>query len=206
MSLRIGLISDVHAAPEPLQLAWNVLRQQDFELIFCAGDVAGYGTELDATVKLLLEYRCRVVLGNHDLWSIWASENKFDNQTYQFLRTLPVQDNLNVADTDLCMVHGSPPDSLMEGIKLLDENGEIVPAQMAFWSEALAGCPCDVLVVGHTHQVFAEKLGKVLVVNPGSTVFNHTCAIISLPEQEVRFFALGNTPPVKSWHWGLFDG
>jgi predicted phosphodiesterase len=205
LSLKIGLISDVHASPEPLQLALATLRQHDVEFILCAGDVAGYGSELDATVGLLLEYRCRVVLGNHDLWTIWESENNFDNQTYKYLRTLPVQDQLNVADTDLCMVHGSPPDSLMEGIKLLDEQGEIVPAQMAFWSEALGGCHCDVLIVGHTHQVFAEKLGETLVINPGSTVFNHTCAVVSLPEREVKFLALGDNLPVKSWHWGLFD-
>jgi predicted phosphodiesterase len=45
-----------------------------------------------------------------------------------------------------------------------------------------------VLVVGHTHQVFAETVGGVLVVNPGSSAFNHSCAILSLPDCTYRCF------------------
>ena len=39
-----------------------------------------------------------------------------------------------------------------------------------------------VLLVGHTHQVFCEQLGNTLVINPGSTRFKRTCAILSLPD------------------------
>jgi putative phosphoesterase len=64
--------------------------------------------------------------------------------------------------------------------------------------------PADVLIVGHTHQVFAERLGHILVVNPGSTLFNHTCAILTLPEMTVQILSLSNKAPVLSWNWGMF--
>ena len=64
----------------------------------------------------------------------------------------------------------------------------------------------DVLVVGHTHQLFTERLGGTLVINPGSTQFNHSCAILSLPDLEVRIFSLSNQAPLKSWNWGAHPG
>lgn len=93
--------------------------------------------------------------------------------------------------------------SLLEGIRLRDENGVLIPDQQTFWGERLRGFGFDVLVVGHTHQVFAEELGGVLVVNPGSTRFNHSCAILRLPELAVRILPLGGKPPLLAWNWGL---
>ncbi len=62
-------------------------------------------------------------------------------------------------------------------------------------TERLQGFPHDVLLAGHTHQMFCEPLG--------STQFNHTCAIMSLPEMEVEVFGLSGEEPVKVWNWGV---
>ena len=102
----------------------------------------------------------------------------------------------------LYLVHASPPRSDMEGIRLLDERGEVLPDCKRTWSERLQGFGYDVLVVGHTHQVFAERLADTLVVNPGSTKFNHSCAILDLPELEFRALPLGDKKVVASWNWG----
>ena len=71
------------------------------------------------------------------------------------------------------------------------------------WRLELEGYDFDALVVGHTHQVFTEVLGQTLVINPGSTKFNNTCAILSLPAKEVSMFSLLGRPPKKVWHWGM---
>jgi len=47
MSVKIGLISDMHATPGPLKEALSIFREEGVDRILCAGDVAGYGTELD---------------------------------------------------------------------------------------------------------------------------------------------------------------
>ncbi|PLX74449.1 MAG: hypothetical protein C0615_09435, partial [Desulfuromonas sp.] len=163
----------------------------------------GYGTELKETIRLLHNGNCRSILGNHDLWWLEMNGTGSSGPADRYLRTLPVVVERDVYDQRIVMVHGSPPASLMDGIKLLDEDGELIPAMRALWQERLQDFSGDVLVVGHTHQVFAERLGKVLVVNPGSTCFNHTCAILTLPECTVDFFPLGGQEPEPVWNWGL---
>jgi predicted phosphodiesterase len=57
--------------------------------------------------------------------------------------------------------------------------------------------------VGHTHQVYAEQLGKVFVVNPGSSIFNHSCMILSLPDLQLQTFSLGGQEIVKCWNFSM---
>jgi putative phosphoesterase len=73
------------------------------------------------------------------------------------------------------------------------------------WADHIKEDDFDVLVVGHTHQVFAEKLGNTLVINPGSTKFNHTCAVLRLPEMETRIFPLSDKIPLRVWNWGMMS-
>lgn len=203
MNMKIGLIGDVHATAGPVREALAVLQQEGVDTILCPGDIAGYGTELQPTVELLVAGGCRAVLGNHDLWWLEDSDRVADGAVEDYLQSLPAVIEFSVEGKDFYMVHASPPVSLQDGIRLLDENGRLLPEQQEFWSDYLKDFSFDVLVVGHTHQVFAERLGDVLVVNPGSTRFNHTCAILSLPGMDVRIFPLGGRTPVPAWNWGL---
>jgi len=203
MSQRIGLLSDPHATAAPLRQALELLRGAGAELLLCAGDIAGYGDELEACIDLLAGYGCRAVIGNHDLWHL-ERDDVADADVY--LAALPVSLQLELTGVRLTMVHASPPDSLLEGIRLLDEGGRLHEEQRRIWGEKLRGTDADVLVVGHTHQVFAEQLGNLLVVNPGSTRFNHSCALLSLPEREVHFIPLGGREILPAWNWGMERG
>lgn len=208
MTVKIGLISDVHAAAAPLQEALRIFSEERVEAILCAGDIAGYGTQLEQTVATLIKSGCRAIVGNHDLWHLSRAEdeNQFNGPIEGYLRSLYSTEKIAFAGKIIFMVHASPPDSLLNGIRLLDEEGALIRAQADDWSEALQQVAYDVLVVGHTHQVFAEQLGDVLVINPGSTLFNHTCAILTLPEMEVRFIPLSGKQPLLSWNWGMLQG
>ncbi len=42
----IGLISDVHVTPAPIEEALSIFEQAGVEQVFCAGDIAGYGGSL----------------------------------------------------------------------------------------------------------------------------------------------------------------
>ena len=203
MSTRIGLISDVHATPAPLEEALTIFRREGVEKILCAGDIAGYGEQLDETVELLMAGHCHAIVGNHDIWHLEDMIDETCGESELFLERLPSILELNVENKALYMVHASPPRSYTQGMKLLDENGELIPAQVKDWTTCLHGFGRDILVVGHTHQVFAEQLGRTLVINPGSTKFNHTCAILSLPEQDFRVFPLSGKTPLRRWNWGV---
>lgn len=206
MTVKIGLIADVHATAAPVKEALEIFGNEGIDTILCAGDIAGYGTELEETVALLIDGGCRTVAGNHDIW--WRA--RFDRGTEtpvaSYLRGLPMTMELSVAGKRITMVHASPPESLLDGIRLLDEDGALIPSQKKYWTERLASFPGDVLVVGHTHQVFSEQLGIALVVNPGSTRFNHTCAILTLPDLDVRSIPLGGRTPVPAWNWSMEAG
>lgn len=202
MSTKIGLISDVHATPEPVKEALSIFRDAGVEQILCAGDIAGYADALDQTVELLIKSGCSAIAGNHDYWHLERDDNQKDAQSSQYLSALPSVLELMIEGKRVYMVHASPPRSIMEGIRLLDEYGNLVIEHRDHWAERLDGFEYDVLVVGHTHQVFAEQLGRTLVVNPGSTKFNHTCAILTFPDLELQWFSLSNQSPVASWNWG----
>ena len=204
MPTRIGLISDLHATVAPVKEAMAIFEAQGVELILCPGDVVGYGEEEVATIALLQQSRCQTILGNHEIWYLEETTPDTNQQTLNYLRRLPLTLELNIENKSIYMVHASPPSSSMEGIKLLDENGMILPAEKQYWSEQLADFNQDILIVGHTHQVFAEQLANTLVINPGSTKFNHTCAILELPDLHFEIFPLSNELPVKSWNWGQY--
>jgi len=202
VSTRIGLISDPHATAAPVAEALSLFKAAGVERIFCAGDIAGYGDELEQTLNLLIEADCRAISGNHDLWYVEDSADKQETRTRTYFGNLPAVLELVIEGKKLYVVHASPPHSYIKNIKLLNERGDILPDRKQDWSERLQGFEYDVLVVGHTHQVFAECLANTLVVNPGSTKFNHSCAILELPCLELQVLSLSGKEVVKTWNWG----
>ena len=66
MPTRIGLISDVHSSPDPLQQALDIFEREGVDDIICAGDIAGYFETVAPTIELLAKSNCKAVVGNHD--------------------------------------------------------------------------------------------------------------------------------------------
>jgi putative phosphoesterase len=197
----IGLISDVHATPAPVADALSIFEQAGVEQVFCAGDIAGYREELEQTIELLVESGCQSILGNHDLLYLDHYADDPDNRAVAYFKQLPSSIDTMIAGKRVYMVHAHPPDACHGGIKLLDKQGEVQPERVASWTEQLQKFDRDVLVVGHTHQVFAEQAGNTLVVNPGSSAFNHSCAILRLPEMTVQTFPLSGKRIERNWNW-----
>lgn len=180
----------------------SVFKREGVDIILCAGDIAGYGDDPEATVALLKESGCRSILGNHEVW--WLQRDGNGNALVaDYFRSLPAVLELEIEGVSLYMVHASPPDSNVDGIRLLDEHGELIAQERDYWQNRLQEFNYDVVVVGHTHQLYAEQLGDTLLVNPGSTCFNHSCAILTLPEKRIEVYPLSGKELVKAWNWGL---
>ena len=203
MTTRIGLISDVHSSPLPVRQALEIFEREEVDEIICAGDIAGYYDSVAPTIQLLAQSKCRAVLGNHDLKYLARSPDTTEQPVRDYLQQLPPTLDLDIEGKKLLVVHANPPAEQCGGIKLLDQDGDIIETRRQEWSEMLAGIDRDVLIVGHTHQVYALQLGDVFVVNPGSSVFNHSCMILSLPDLGVRKFALGDREIVKCWNFSM---
>ena len=198
----IGLISDVHATPEPVAEALAIFSKAGVSKVLCAGDIAGYKDQLEETIKLLIGNNIQTISGNHDLSYIAYHKDEPDNDVISYLKQLPATLEMSIAGKDVYMVHAHPPDKNHGGIKLLDKVGQVQPDKMEQWTKNLKSFNYDVLVVGHTHQVFAEYIADTLVINPGSTVFNNCCAILHLPEMTVEMFSLSGKSIEKTWNWG----
>ena len=198
----IGLISDVHAAPEPVEEALSIFAKAGVGQVFCAGDIAGYMDQLEQTITLLVKNDCQTIMGNHDLLYLEKHRDEPDDDEILFIKELPAFIEVVIEGKKLYMVHAQPPDECHGGIKLLNKDGIVQEEWLDQWAEILLPFNYDVLVVGHTHQVFAELIGNTLVVNPGSSVFNNCCAILRLPEMTVEMFPLSGKNIEKTWNWG----
>jgi len=203
MTTRIGIISDIHATIAPLQEALQIFRQQQVDLIICAGDIAGYGEdELSKTVSILKQNNCQMIIGNHDQLSELPAASS--HELISFFDSLPAHLEFEYESKKIYVVHASPPEQLHGGIKLLDKNGELIEARLKEWRKKLSGFEYDILIVGHTHQTYAQQINNTLIINPGSTAYNNSCMILNLPEMTVSSYALQNKAIIKSWNWGLF--
>jgi putative phosphoesterase len=198
----IGLMSDVHSTPAAVAEALSIFRKSGVDEVFCAGDIAGYRDGVVETVELLAGNRCRAILGNHDQGYLAEHGDDPDDAVAAYFRGLPAFIDTRIEGKRIYVVHAEPPAACHGGIRLRDRTGAVQPDRVAHWAERLAALDCDVLVVGHTHQVFAEPVGDMLVVNPGSTAFNHSCAILSLPDMQVEVFPLSGKAVREVWQWG----
>jgi len=206
VSTKIGLISDPHSTTAPLKEALSIFKREQVDTIICAGDIAGYGEDqLEQTITLLTDNDCLLIAGNHDCWPLDENNNThYDEKIEKFFTSLPLKLELTIENKKVYVAHAHPPDSLHGGIKLLDPDGIVLPDRKQYWARELKDFDHDVLIVGHTHQVFSEQIGGTLVINPGSTTFNHSCAILVLPEMNVTTYALENREIIKTWNWGMF--
>ncbi|MDH5392034.1 MAG: metallophosphatase family protein [Gammaproteobacteria bacterium] len=202
MTTRIGIISDTHSSTAPLAEALEIFKTENVDSIICAGDVAGYGEdELIQTIRLLQHSDCLIVSGNHDV--LTEPEIKHADEIKHFFDSLPDFIELTIEGKRIYIVHASPPRQQHGGIKLLDKYGNLIHEQLQIWQQKLRDNAHDVLIVGHTHQVFAEYIGNTLVINPGSTLYNHSCMVLSLPDMTISRYALEHKAIIKSWNWGL---
>ncbi len=207
MPTKIGLISDTHSTLAPLQQALAIFEREQVDTIICAGDIAGYGEkkiqhDVEPLIDLLQQHNCLMISGNHDRYSEDIGNNNKDKLT-TFFEVLPPYLELDIEGKRIYVVHASPPDLQHGGIKLLDPEGEVYEDRKANWTDQLKELNADILIVGHTHQILCEQMGDVLLINPGSTVFNHNCSILSLPSMSVENFSLSNKTPIKVWNWGM---
>ena len=205
MSTRIGIISDTHSSTAPLAEALKIFTTEHVDMIICAGDIAGYGEdELVQTVELLKENNCFIISGNHDDEPTdKSSSQNHSREFYSFFKSLPKRLHFEIEGKSIYVVHASPPDQQHGGIKLLDQDGNIISSQLQKWESELSDFDDDILIVGHTHQVFSEYINNTLVINPGSTLYNNSCMILTLPEMKVSTYPLQNKKIIKSWNWGL---
>src|SRR3954453_17593902 len=105
LSMRYGVLGDVHGNLDALDVAIQTLQQEDIDAYLCLGDLVGYGPYPNECVRAIREVGAVTVAGNHDLISVgrlstdgcgqlareslaWTSQ-RLTTETRRYLEQLP---------------------------------------------------------------------------------------------------------------------
>jgi putative phosphoesterase len=177
-----AVISDIHANLHALEAVWEDIESQGPDLVYCLGDLVGYGAFPNEVIEFIRKREISTVMGNYDegvgfdmddcgcayktveedrlgklslLWTRWHTTP--ENKT--FLQELPLQIRLEGQRPYMLLVHGSPR-------KINEYLYEDRPKASLERIAKLAGT--DVLLFGHTHFPYVKTIGNTLFVNTGS--------------------------------------
>lgn len=157
---------------------------QPVDCILCAGDIVSQYRVSNEALNLIREWGVVAVQGNHED-SILSSSGlmlrrygSISPENLKLLESLPVRLTMEVDGRRLVMVHISPLDPGYGDLSQMDES-RMVPADEVVHDTFVrsvrrgqaihpAELSADILVVGNTHHQVVRKVGKTLVINPGS--------------------------------------
>jgi putative phosphoesterase len=170
--MKIAIISDIHGNLECLAAI-----SEPYDELWVLGDLVDYGPDPAAVVDFVRSYASVVVRGNHDHavglnqdprcsapYREMASETMqytrsvLSREQLDYLAYLPLRAERVVDNTRFVLCHAAPSDALFK----------YVHAQSPEWKEEVESVSADVLLVGHTHTPFVQRIGKSIVANPGS--------------------------------------
>jgi predicted phosphodiesterase len=157
--VRCLIISDIHANLPALKAVLN--DAADFDMLWCMGDVVGYGPDPNECIEQLEEFDHIAVAGNHDWAALgklnleyfnvdarrantWTQENLTESSR-EYLDTLPTQ----IERDGFTVTHGSPREPIWEYIL------EVEQAIINFRYFTTPVC-----LVGHTHIPTAFALDE----------------------------------------------
>jgi putative phosphoesterase len=212
LSTRIGLLSDIHADAECLELALQLLRKRGigYNQMVCMGDLVEKGDAGDRVIALIKQHGIACIAGNHDReaennlrWFVAQGANQTElmaqgrllsEQSLKFLESLPNLRLLKAEGLNILMAHGAP---FNEALYLFPGSSPLLYKQAARDTQE-AGA--NILLVGHTHIPMQGEIYGVKIFNPGSVCGriaygSGTCGVLTLPECKFEVFRIADGAP-----------
>ena len=175
--MKIIFFSDIHGNLLAMESFCEAIKRIPYDRIIFCGDIMGYGYYADKVCDVMQRLDIWSVMGNHDQMYIDAFEDKTSEirlvdkygASFKDIKTILSEDNrlyianakqeIDVEDNGLKIkvIHGSLDNPL---------NGRIYP-DTDILNTQLYG-EYDFIFEGHTHYRMIRRIGKTLVVNPGS--------------------------------------
>ena len=159
--MRIGIVSDIHCNAAGLEQA--LASMGDVDELICAGDaIYQYRFSTDV-VRLLRERGARTIQGNHEEIFLGPhgerarASDGVDRRELAWLAEQPLELRTRVAGQTLFVVHGSPWEPRKE---YLYPHSPTLGRFQDF--------DADIVILGHTHYQMAKRVGRTLLINPGS--------------------------------------
>ena len=159
--MKVGIVSDLHCNVAGLAQALDLMGDVD-ELI-CLGDSIWEYRFSNEIVRLLKERGAHTILGNHEEGflgpqGVRARQGEWiDRSLLGWLAEQPHRLELRLGGKKLLAVHSTP----------WEPRGTYVYPHDTLL-ERFGEAEADFVLYGHTHHQLVRRLGRVLVINPGS--------------------------------------
>jgi putative phosphoesterase len=168
--MRLAFISDIHANLVALQTVLQDIDKEAVDQIICLGDIIDCGPQPEDVIRLLQDRNIECIAGNHDPLNehpnnpqlreieVWT-EKQLSQESKDFLANLPSRRTLQVEQSKVLCVHGSPH-------RVTDQVLEDTPREtLESWTR---NENFDIMVCGHTHVQALRNLDNKTLVNVGS--------------------------------------
>ena len=186
MTTKLAIFSDIHANLPAMGEVASHIRDNDYDGVYCLGDLGGYSSEPNEVRELVQYLGCPTVLGNcdegvgfdkdscgcnyvkpfdiqmSDVSFFWTRDHTTDANK-AWLRALPREIHLDVGGRRVLLCHGSPASTTEY---LFETRSE--PYLQKFTAGGRNDAHADVIVFGHTHVPYHRVVDSVHFVNTGS--------------------------------------
>jgi putative phosphoesterase len=184
--LKLGIVSDLHCNIDGLDRALETMGPID--ALVCLGDSIYEYSFSNAVIGRLRELDALTILGNHEEVFLGAagvrarSGPEIDRSLLGWLAVRPHRHELRIDGKRILMVHSTPWEP--RGSYVLPTSSEL---------QRFGEADADIVLYGHTHQQVVRRIGRVLVVNPGSAGEGRdprnggqlSCAVLDTVTEEV---------------------
>lgn len=185
--MKLGIISDIHCNLYGLQLALAAMESADE--VLCLGDTINEARFSNEVIAALQARGAHVILGNHEEAFLSRGgqdardANGIDPALVKWLADQPLRRTLQTGGKTLLMIHSTPWEPRGDYIFPHSEH-----------LERFAEADADFVLYGHTHAPLTRRIGRVLVINPGSAGEAHydgnfwglSCAILDTATETVE--------------------
>lgn len=180
--MKAAILSDIHGNIHALEAVWEDLLKQEPDVVYCLGDLVGYGAFPYEVIGFIREHGIATVLGNYDeavafdlsdcgcfhkdpalaisnnQSLLWSRERTTDEHK-SFLRSLPIQIRASKGRPSYLLVHGSP--------RRMNEYlyAHLPPATFKRMAKLVG---CDIVLFGHTHLSYQKQIANTWFINAGS--------------------------------------
>lgn len=176
--MKVLVFSDLHGNLDAL-LALQAVESKPDVVLFL-GDIVGYGPEPQACLAWVRRNADYAVRGNHDEavfrdisarcpseLEVWSDADRaytrrmLGEGDVGFLGSLPLEQGVTLAGTRFHLTHAAPSGNLYKPLDLIvTKEQDLV--------EEIADLDADIVFLGHTHVPAVRRVGRTILVNPGS--------------------------------------
>ena len=184
--MKLGIVSDLHCNIDGLDRALETMGSID--KLLCLGDSIYEYSFSNAVVARLRELDAFTILGNHEEVFLGTAGARararadIDPSLLGWLAERPHRHELKIGGKRILMIHSTPWEP--RGTYVLPTSSEL---------ERFGEADADIVLYGHTHRQLVRRIGRVLVVNPGSAGEGRdprnggqlSCAVLDTVTEEV---------------------